>query len=149
MCLRSVTTDRLSRFSWLAAVKRTPPICSRRSAARGGDGAENTPTGPSGGKKGSRNVRLAAPRAGVDPVGQQDGNLVALEGRSGGHHHRRPGDDVGGQLVGGRLAGAGGQHGQDVVAGGCGPDGLLLAGAKLLEAEGLAGQPAQAGSGQP
>ena len=43
LCLRSVTTDRLSRFSWLAAVKRTPPICSRRSAARGGDGAENTP----------------------------------------------------------------------------------------------------------
>jgi hypothetical protein len=34
LCLRSVTTDRLSRFSGLAAVKRTPPICSRRSAAR-------------------------------------------------------------------------------------------------------------------
>ncbi len=54
-------------------------------------------------------------------------------------------DDEGGQLLDGRLAGAGGQHGQDVTAGGGGADGLLLARAQLLEPEGLAGEAAEAG----
>jgi hypothetical protein len=51
---------------------------------------------------------------------------------------------AGGQLVDGRLADAGGQHGQDAAVGGCGPDRLLLAGAELLDSEGSGG-PAGAG----
>ena len=85
---------------------------------------------------------------GVHPVGREGGDLVALEGDQGRHHHGGAGDDEGRQLVDGRLAGAGGEYGEDVAAGSRGPDGLLLAGPRPLEAEGLEGQaPEPAGVG--
>jgi hypothetical protein len=86
---------------------------------------------------------------GVDPAGHQGRHLVALEGDQGRHDDGRAGDDQGRELVDGRLARAGGEDGEDVAAAGGGPDGLLLAGAELLEAEGLAGQaPELAGVGR-
>jgi hypothetical protein len=86
-----------------------------------------------------RDGRVGLP--GPGQVAPGDGlDLVALEGDQGRHHHRGPGDPQGGQLVDGRLARPGGQHGQHVAAVEQGPHGLALARAEPPEAEGRAGQ---------